>query len=417
MAAIRVPRWPRQELCGRQPRGFEPRGTLRGGPERSAGDPQSKPQGRLCGGPERSAKEPQLPHKNITKSKAKDGRKGKQETKKRPTIITVDENGEVRNWGPLSRANAWRAGSYWEEMDGEAQIFLEKDSVRTAVQAQKMIDGEKEWFWFREKNRQLQQELGGENVDPIPEEVNNMQEDTPEERRSEQLDALTEKEASLEKENDELKKVVQELQAKVAGQTEAIMATCERFSMIETGLLEIAQHVGQQEAFSRSVKTSIEGLEKQVCIHQDNFHQVVRIFQNHEEHIHSHGVVSEGMAQYINALAVENEKTKAWVGSLMRESQAQEDVLRQHEMGQQVLAEVIRRIVVQQEQQQSQPQQGQTITGTGPTVTEVDDHEDPDRLDFMTGPNPHKGPPNGGTGQVTSKAPRAPKQKVIAKRK
>ena len=123
------------------------------------------------------------------------------------------------------------------------------------------------------------------------------------------------------------------------------------------------------------------------------------------------------MAQYINALAVENEKTKAWVGSLMRESQAQEDVLRQHEMGQQVLAEVIRRIVVQQEQQQSQPQQGQTITGTGPTVTEVDDHEDPDRLDFMTGPNPHKGPPNGGTGQVTSKAPRAPKQKVIAKRK
>ena len=33
VAAIRVPRWPRQELCGRQPRGFEPRGTLRGGPK------------------------------------------------------------------------------------------------------------------------------------------------------------------------------------------------------------------------------------------------------------------------------------------------------------------------------------------------------------------------------------------------
>ena len=218
-------------------------------------------------------------------------------------------------------------------MDGEAQIFLEKDSVRTAVQVEKRISGEKEWFWFREKNRQLQQELGGENVDPIPEEVNNMQEDTPEERRSEQLDALTEKEASLEKENDELKKVVQELQAKVAGQTEAITATCERFSMIETGLLEIAQHVGQQEAFSRSVKTSIEGLEKQVCIHQDNFHQVGKIFKNHEERIAQAGVVSEGMAQYIHALAVENEKTKAWVGSQMRESQAQEDVLRQHEMG------------------------------------------------------------------------------------
>ena len=116
-------------------------------------------------------------------------------------------------------------------------------------------------------------------------------------------------------------------------------------------------------------------------------------------------------------LVVENEKTKAWVGNLMRESQEQEDVLRQHEMGQHVQAEVIRRIVVQQTQQQSQPPQGQAITEAGPTVTELDDDEDPDRLDFLTGPNPHKGPPNGGTGQVTSKAPRALKQKVIAKRK
>ena len=123
------------------------------------------------------------------------------------------------------------------------------------------------------------------------------------------------------------------------------------------------------------------------------------------------------MVQYINALVEENEKTRTWVGSLMRESQAQEDVLRQHEMGQQVLAEVIRRIVDQQTQQQSQQPQGQARVGAGPTVTEVEDDQDPDHLDFMTGPNPHKGPPNGGTGQATSKAPRAPKQKVIAKRK
>ena len=89
----------------------------------------------------------------------------------------------------------------------------------------------------------------------------------------------------------------------------------------------------------------------------------------------------------------------------MRESQAQEDVLRQHEMGQKVLAEVIRRIAVQQEQQKSQPQQGQAITGTVSTVTEFDDDQDNHRLDFLTGPNPHDGPPNGGTGQVTAKLP------------
>ena len=122
------------------------------------------------------------------------------------------------------------------------------------------------------------------------------------------------------------------------------------------------------------------------------------------------------MVQYINALVEEAEKTRAWVGSLMRESQVQEDVLRQHEMGQQVLAEVIKRIAVRHEHQQSQPQ-GQTIAGAGPTVTEVDDDHDEDRLDCLGGPNPHEGPPNGGTGQATSKGPRVRKQKVIAKRK
>ena len=189
------------------------------------------------------------------------------------------------------------------------------------------------------------------------------------------------------------------------------------FPCLKKGLLEIAQHVGQHEAFNRSVRTSIDGLEKQVQIHQDNFGHVVRIFKNHEEHITKNGFVSEGMAQYINALVEESEKTKLWVGSLMRESQEQEAVLRQHEVGQQVLAEVIKRIVTQQEQQQSQPQHGQTITGTGPTVTEVDDDQDDDRLDFMTGPNPHDGPPTGLTGQVTSKGPRVRKQKTIGKRK
>ena len=79
MAAIRVPCWyDREEPCKRQPRWFEPRGTLRGGPERSA-------------------KDPQLPRKKIALSEAKSGRRGKQDAKTRPGIITVDESGEVRN--------------------------------------------------------------------------------------------------------------------------------------------------------------------------------------------------------------------------------------------------------------------------------------------------------------------------------
>ena len=166
MAANRVPRWPRQEeMCERQPRGLVPIGTPRGGPERPADDQQRNPQGSLCGGPERSAKEPQLSHKKITKRKAKGGRKGKEEAKKRPTIITVGKGGEERSWGPLSKSNAWRAGSYLEDMDGKVGVYLEEDSKRRAVQVEKWIDGDREWFWFREKNQQLPREIGASDDD------------------------------------------------------------------------------------------------------------------------------------------------------------------------------------------------------------------------------------------------------------
>ena len=418
MAAIKVPWWPRQEQgCKRQPRGLIPRGTLRGGPERPADDPQRNPQGSLCGGPARSAKEPQLPHKKFTKGKAKGGKKGKEETKKRPVIITVGKGGEERNWGPLSKTNAWRAGSFLEDMDGKALVYLQEDHARRAVQVEKWIDGDKEWFWFREKDQQLPREIGASDDHPIPEEVVRMQEDTPEERQSDQMEGLTEKVVSLEKENDELKKTLQELEAKTSLQAQAIMAIAERCSMIETAIMKIAQHTQQQEVFNGSVRASISGLENQVRTHQDNFQEVVRIFQNHEEHIATNGVVSERMAQYINVLIQESEKARLWIGSLTRESQAQEEVLRQHHVGQQVLAEVIKLIVAQQAQPQWQPPQDQAITGAGPTVTVVDDDEDPDRLDFLGGHDPHSGPPNSGSGQLTTKPPRAPKPKKTTKRK
>ena len=57
-------------------------------------------------------------------------------------------------------------------------------------------------------------------------------------------------------------------------------------------MMEIVQHVRQHEAFNKSVRASIDGLEKQVQTHQDNFQQVVRIFKNHEERIAQTGVVS-----------------------------------------------------------------------------------------------------------------------------
>ena len=114
VAAIKVPRrYQRDQRETRQPRGSNPGGTRRGGPERTANDPRRTPQGGLCGGPERSAKEPQTP--SQARHAKTNGGKAKEEnvTNKRPTIVTVDEGGQERRWGPLTRTNAWRVGRFW----------------------------------------------------------------------------------------------------------------------------------------------------------------------------------------------------------------------------------------------------------------------------------------------------------------
>ena len=73
----------------------------------------------------------------------------------------------------------------------------------------------------------------------------------------------------------------------------------------------------------------------------------------------------------------------------MKECQAQTEVLRQQQLGQHVLAGVIKGMMNQQTpQQQSQ----QTVTGTGTTVTVVD--EDGGVLNYRGGPSPQTGPPD-----------------------
>ena len=104
-----------------------------------------------------------------------------------------------------------------------------------------------------------------------------------------------------------------------------------------------------------------------------------------------------------SALIEESQKKTLLVGSLMKENQEQNQVLQRHEIGQHVLAEVLKDVANQQAQQP----QPQTVTSTGPTVTEVDE----DALDFLSGQNPNTGPPIGGIGRMSIKRPRAPRQK------
>ena len=73
---------------------------------------------------------------------------------KRPTIITVEEEGHERNWGLLSRTNAWKAGRFWEERGQTVKVFLEKDGSRKEVEVLKMCERGRETVCLKEKKYQ-----------------------------------------------------------------------------------------------------------------------------------------------------------------------------------------------------------------------------------------------------------------------
>ena len=167
-------------------------------------------------------------------------------------------------------------------------------------------------------------------------------------------------------------------------------------------------------AFNESTRTSVVGVVEETKKHQEHFQEVVRVLQNHEQHILTNGVASQEMAQYVNALALDNENKKQWITSLMKESQAQAEVLRQHHLGQQVLAEVIKEMADPWQQPQPQQQRQQITAENGPTLTIVDD-EDGTRLDFTGGPSPHPTPPDIGSMRMEIEPQQAPYQTQVAR--
>ena len=180
----------------------------------------------------------------------------------------------------------------------------------------------------------------------------------------------------------------------------------EKQTTVERAFREIAQLVQGQATFNESTQRSIACLEKQVKIHLDNIHEVVRILQVHEQFIVNTGSIIQGIAQNVVELSKDNEKNRMWIGEMMRENQAQAQVLRQHEMGQQAIAGVIKVMMTRDQQQQPQ----QTVTGSGPIVTEVDD-DNGGILDFTGGRSPQTGPPDIGSLTMSIKPPRAPRPK------
>ena len=284
------------------------------------------------------------------------------------------------------------------------KVFLEKEETRKEVDVEKR-GGEGRWrFWFEEKKDQPQQPKEDEEPASGKDDVTVVEEDTPEEIETQHKMWLIDKVTSLERENEEMKRALQEMATRVQLQENMLKQCVELQKVLDSAVTHVCESVQRLNAFTESASAAITGLVQEVQKHQDNFREVGRILLNHEEHIHQTGVASQEMAQYINALIEESQKKTLLVGSLMRENQEQKQVLQRHEIGQHVLAEVIKEVANQQSKQQ---QQSQTVTSTGPTVTEVDE----DRLDFMSGQNLNTGPPTAGIGPMTRKGPRALRRK------
>ena len=270
-------------------------------------------------------------------------------------VITVDEKGRERKWGPLSGTTAWRAGSFWEDMKMTVKVFIQRGEERKEVGVEKRTQGGRKIFWFCEKpspHPQERQDVGDDQ--PIQEaEDGGMQEDTPEEKQKMEMTGLEERIAALERENGELKNTLREMEKMIVQQENTTKEMVQQLSTVKTAITQIAEHAQRQILFNESAKTSMAELVQEVQKHQNNFQEVVRVLQIHEEHILKSGTASEEMAQRINALIQDSQNKNMWIGSLMRENQEQSQVLRQHHVGQQVLAEVIKTMANQYQHQQT----------------------------------------------------------------
>ena len=117
---------------------------------------------------------------------------------------------------------------------------------------------------------------------------------------------LSEKVTSLEKENEELKKALQEMEAKIELQERTMAEMAQRHVAIEITISKIVEQVQRQDSFNEGVRASFTSVSEEVGKHQNTFQEVVRILQTHEQHIAMTGAASQEMAQRINALIEEN---------------------------------------------------------------------------------------------------------------
>ena len=136
-------------------------------------------------------------------------------------------------------------------------------------------------------------------------------------------------------------------------------------------------------------------------MHHGNFQEVAWVLQNHEQRIAINGVVSDRMTQLINDVIQDNQDKSLWIGILKNEAQAQAQVIQQHQVKQQVLAEVMKVMINKQQEQE----QAAAVGGrAGSEVEEIT----ATRLDFRTYQNPNATPPGSGLMNLAIEFPQVP---------
>ena len=205
------------------------------------------------------------------------------------------------------------------------------------------------------------------------------------------------------------------MEARLAFQENAMKQFAERCMAMEAAIGQIVEHAQRQDMVIESSRASIQGLVDEVNIHRDNFQKIGMIMQIHEQYIVRGGVITQEMGQYINALLQDNQNKSMRIESMMNELRGQAEILLQHQMGQEVITEVMKCMMAGHYQGQPKPQP-QGVAGTGPIVTEVDDDSGTDP-NFPNAPSPNAGPPNnGGFGVPMSEVLQVPTSMEIVPR-
>ena len=136
-------------------------------------------------------------------------------------------------------------------MEGIVKVFIQKGETKSEVTVEERIQCGRKVFWFEEKPVPQPQERQ-EGNDQTPEQVSGMQVVDPEEIRTQNAMWLEEKVASLERENEEMNKVLQEIATRVQLQENTLKNCMELQGVLDSAVTRVCESVQRLNTFTET---------------------------------------------------------------------------------------------------------------------------------------------------------------------